>query len=151
MSQKKEPLTAVQMVLRAVCSVFALGITHYSCSPVQNYLSNRIFRFFTPMGLIITSSSSHSLCYILYSSSQAQMIQFQWDMVSKEPTAVIRLWVVEVREGHLDTLLNPAIWRCIGNISSIGQACTTSEDPNDVTIGVSNNRPGISMGREGAI
>ena len=85
------------------------------------------------------------------SSLQAQMIQFQWDMVGKEPTAVIRLWVVEVREGQFDTLPNPAIWHCIGNISSIGQACTTSEDANDMTIGVGNNRPRISMGREGAI
>ena len=58
-------------------------------------------------------------------------------------------WVkLGVREGHLDTLFKPIVWHCIGNIINIFFASTTSEDANDATIGISNDRSRIPWCRE---
>lgn len=61
-------------------------------------------------------------------------------------------WVqLRVRESHLDTLLKPIVWHCIGNIIITFFASTTSEDANDATIEISNDRPRIPGCRESSL
>ena len=58
---------------------------------------------------------------------------------------------VGVGEGLLDTLLNPVVWRRIGNVSTVCLASTTGEDADDATLGVGDDRPGIPGGGKSAI
>jgi len=58
---------------------------------------------------------------------------------------------VGVGEGLLDTLLNPVVWRRIGNVGRVCPAGTAGEDADDATIGVSDDRPRIPGGGESAV
>lgn len=55
---------------------------------------------------------------------------------------------VGVRESRPDILLNPVVWRRIGNIDIVCLAGTAGDD---ATIGVSDNRPGIPRSGEIAV
>ena len=55
---------------------------------------------------------------------------------------------VGVGEGLLDTLIKEVIWRCIGNIRSLGRASTTGKHSDNAIVGISNDRPGVPEARE---
>ena len=58
---------------------------------------------------------------------------------------------VRVGESLLDTLLDPVVWRRIGNIGRVCLASATREDAKDATIGVSDDRPRIPGGGESTV
>lgn len=54
--------------------------------------------------------------------------------------------------GLLDTLVEEVVWQHIGNVSRVSLAGTTGKhQANNVTVGITNNRPGVPGGRESTI
>ena len=62
-------------------------------------------------------------------------------------------WVKVGAGGRLlDTLVEEVVWQHIGNVSRVSLAGTTGKhQANNVTVGITNNRPGVPGGRESTI
>ncbi len=58
---------------------------------------------------------------------------------------------VGIGKDRLDTLLNPVVWRQIGHVSIISQACTAGEDADNASLAVSDDGPRIPGGGESVV